>query len=658
MRTPALLLPLCAALAPLRHPTRLQASTQPFVYDNAATLADRYAEYEAICTKAVADDATFATFKSEPAYQDVLEHVSYEVGRCYEHRLSVDYPALIADEGLRAAVTTSASLGSPTVFAYGEWGTCSPTQLRYLCVRGDLEKLCGSLEKLKIVEVGGGYGGQAQVCVAGQDAAKAYRVLDLPCVERLCRKYIQTALPERSKRFRTGRRFLRDWDVIQDSFDVFHSNFALSELPRHIQKPYVELAQRTPFGFVTWNHGIHPDAMNGTEFSKAMARRGRDVVVEAEVPLTAPGNLVVSWRPTPKVPKAKRNALKTLGLRVKYYGPSWFHIAAAALVLPVAQRLPLLNPGDVGRVATMWQGCRGGSARTDLAAQAFLASGPRQQVRTYEQLAFDARQRGLEVPSFLRFAHAAYKGVQQGQLPARQVPSPEAAARSVKEGSPLVCAALQDIEGNMAGEGKLLNIYWLLRRTVDLGIPGSVAELGCNRGVTAALLQSVLKAHRPGTDLHVYDSFEGLPQGTKEDPPAYQTAGAMACSPQDVRDTFSLLNLPAPTIHKGWFADLAATEVPSQISFAHVDGDLYASITDALTLIYDKLAPGAICVVDDVTDPEQLPRHGIFPGAHGACVDFLKGKPEKLEVLPAPHPTIDAVGGVGGYETHAYFQKV
>ena len=97
-------------------------------------------------------------------------------------------------------------------------------------------------------------------------------------------------------------------------------------------------------------------------------------------------------------------------------------------------------------------------------------SGPRQQVATYEQLAFDARQRGLEVPSFLTFALASYQ--QEGTT--KQVPSTEAVQKAVREGSPLLCAALQDVEGNMAGEGKLLNIYWLLsiRRTIDLKIPG------------------------------------------------------------------------------------------------------------------------------------------------------------------------------------------
>ena len=38
-------------------------------------------------------------------------------------------------------------------------------------------------------------------------------------------------------RFTTGKRFLRDHDLFQEKFDVFHSNFALSELPRKIQKP-------------------------------------------------------------------------------------------------------------------------------------------------------------------------------------------------------------------------------------------------------------------------------------------------------------------------------------------------------------------------------------------------------------------------------------
>ena len=272
------------------------------------------------------------------------------------------------------------------------------------------------------------------------------------------------------------------------------------------------------------------------------------------------------------------------------------------------------------------------------------------------------------------------------------MPSDAAVADAVATGAPLLAAALQDAPGNMAGEGKLLNIYWLLRRSIDLGVGGAVVELGCHRGVTAALLQSVLAAHRADWDprnLHVYDSFEGLPVGSSFDPPAYGTPGAMAATPDDVRATFAALKLPPPTIHKGWFADFSGAEVPDRVAFAHVDGDLYESIADALALVYrrgadipqtsrgaaaafdvdipwrqntnafrryPRLARGAIVVVDDVSSPE-LPRHELFPGALAAVEDFLADKPEALQPLPAPHPTIDAIGGFGGYETHGWFQK-
>ena len=56
--------------------------------------------------------------------------------------------------------------------------------------------------------------------------------------------------------------------------------------------------------------------------------------------------------------------------------------------------------------------------------------------------------------------------------------SDAARREAIAEGSPALCAGLQDLPGNMAGEGKLLNIYHLLRQTLALGIEGDVVELG------------------------------------------------------------------------------------------------------------------------------------------------------------------------------------
>jgi O-methyltransferase len=43
--------------------------------------------------------------------------------------------------------------------------------------------------------------------------------------------------------------------------------------------------------------------------------------------------------------------------------------------------------------------------------------------------------------------------------------------------------------------------------------------------------------------------------------------------------------------------------LPDQICFAHLDGDLYASILTSLMYVYPRLSKGAICLIDDYVDP-------------------------------------------------------
>jgi len=265
---------------------------------------------------------------------------------------------------------------------------------------------------------------------------------------------------------------------------------------------------------------------------------------------------------------------------------------------------------------------------------------------------------------------------------------------ALNDASPLMCAALQDMRDGMAGEGKLLNLYHLLRRALDrtasvedLDRVGHVVELGCNRGITACLLQAILvkdakdkaelaadkdddkadkslHSRRARRELHLFDSFEGLPVGSKEhDPACYASGGgSMACSPDDVLANFAACKLPPPTqVHQGWFADTCPGGLPTRIAFAHLDGDLYDSIKDSLELVYPRLVKGAIVVVDDYCDPAKLNRHDLFPGAFAACQEFFEDKPEKLQILPAPHPGyLDRNGFAfpAQYETHAFFEKI
>lgn len=151
-----------------------------------------------------------------------------------------------------------------------------------------------------------------------------------------------------------------------------------------------------------------------------------------------------------------------------------------------------------------------------------------------------------------------------------------------------------------------------LIRVVDADVAGAVVEFGCYRGTTSLYLRRVLDTVAPDRPLHVYDSFEGLPEKTAPDssPAGLQfRAGELSASKKDFITEFKKAGLRLPSIHKGWFDALDAADIPVPIAFAFLDGDYYESVRDSLRLIENKLAPGATVVVDDYAN-EALPGAG------------------------------------------------
>ena len=156
--------------------------------------------------------------------------------------------------------------------------------------------------------------------------------------------------------------------------------------------------------------------------------------------------------------------------------------------------------------------------------------------------------------------------------------------------------------------------------------PGDVVEFGCYVGTTsvpiATRLQSTAKR------LFVYDSFEGLPEKTTEDesPAGLQfQAGELYTTKAQLIKNFKQARLPLPVITKGWFADVPPERVPEHICFSYLDGDYYHSILDPLKLIWDRLSPGAIILVDDYANE-------ALPGAAKAVDEWLRAHPAKLRV--------------------------
>ena len=169
-------------------------------------------------------------------------------------------------------------------------------------------------------------------------------------------------------------------------------------------------------------------------------------------------------------------------------------------------------------------------------------------------------------------------------------------------------------------------ILELLESTITANVPGDVVEFGCYKGDTSILLQKLL--HSTGaTDktLWLYDSFEGLPPKTAEDASAAGDsfkAGELFVTKREVVAKFKKAGLRVPRIKKAFFEHLSAADLPEQISFAFLDGDLYGSIKTSLTLVTPRLSPGAIIIVHDYNNPE-------LPGSAKAVDEYLRAHPTK-----------------------------
>lgn len=176
---------------------------------------------------------------------------------------------------------------------------------------------------------------------------------------------------------------------------------------------------------------------------------------------------------------------------------------------------------------------------------------------------------------------------------------------------------------DQVSEAEIAVIRRELSRVLTANVPGDVVEFGCYVGTTSVFLAKDIQGSN--RTLYLYDSFEGLPPKTGEDQsPAgeqFKEGELLATKTQLIRN-LKQANVPMPVIKKGWFSDVTPEEVPSQVAFAYLDGDYYRSILEPLKLIWPRLAPGAVIVVDDYANE-------ALPGAAKAVDEWLRTHPAK-----------------------------
>lgn len=146
-------------------------------------------------------------------------------------------------------------------------------------------------------------------------------------------------------------------------------------------------------------------------------------------------------------------------------------------------------------------------------------------------------------------------------------------------------------------------------------ISGDVAECGVFRGGSLKLLANVF----PSSTIYGFDTFEGLPQGGKEDTVKLEK-GRFACSLSEV--TKYLSDTTNVRLIKGLFPE-TVINIPEEarFKFVHLDMDLYKPTLQGLKFFYARMNPGAVMIIDDYL-------HSECPGIQQALEEFFAGKEE------------------------------
>jgi hypothetical protein len=181
----------------------------------------------------------------------------------------------------------------------------------------------------------------------------------------------------------------------------------------------------------------------------------------------------------------------------------------------------------------------------------------------------------------------------------------------------------------LIGGWGLLALYRLCREADRLAIPGAFVECGVYRGGCGGVLAALAAQSSSPRRTWLFDSFEGLPEPSREDQSnMLASAGRFAAPIDDVRRLlFTELQLDpaAVSIEKGWFDRTLPAAAPriGPIAVLRLDADLYDSTRCCLETLYDNVGPGGFVLIDDY--------YG-WPGCRKAVDEFLERRGVQVEM--------------------------
>jgi len=184
-------------------------------------------------------------------------------------------------------------------------------------------------------------------------------------------------------------------------------------------------------------------------------------------------------------------------------------------------------------------------------------------------------------------------------------------------------SAIQELMQANRIQGLMEAVYYAYGSAVD----GDIVEFGTMTGETSrAMAFSMLAVEKqyslPPKRIHLYDSFEGLPDPDRspdlESPHVvlghWSRGGCVGLTKTELEVQISLI-LPNErySLVEGWYSETVPL-IPSGQRFAmiHVDSDLYSSAIDALTPLFARgqVSRGAVICFDDWMCNRADPAYG------------------------------------------------
>ena len=193
----------------------------------------------------------------------------------------------------------------------------------------------------------------------------------------------------------------------------------------------------------------------------------------------------------------------------------------------------------------------------------------------------------------------------------------------------------------MTSRARVFALIVAVRYIVDDRVEGAMVECGVWRGGSMqAVARTLLERGVRDRDLHLFDTFDGMPPPSEHDrriagPAARallesrpRSANVWAVADlADVRAGMSQTGYPAERIryHPGLVQDTVPAQAPERIALLRLDTDWYESTKHELTHLYDRLTPGAVIIIDD---------YDYWEGSRKAVDEFIASGGHRLLLVP------------------------